>query len=242
MAGWRAKLGFLMPAGTPTVEPEMFQLAPRGVSVHFGRLVSKGATGTLDGIEARITSQLDHIDESVELLSMIRPDVIVLAHTATSYRLGRKDEKLLIERIEKRFGIRFITAFGSVIAALDHLGVKRVALGTPYDEKLTLAGKENLESYGKEVVSFDWLRNVRSIFEETPGRVYGLGRDVDRPQAEAVFLSGVGMPTLSVLEALETDLGKPVLSSASAMMWNALRVAGVAPVVPGYGRLLVARV
>jgi maleate cis-trans isomerase len=240
MVGWRARLGFLVPAGTPTVEPEMFQLAPRGVSVHFQRMVARGARGTLEGLEERITTQLEHIDESFELLSMMRPDVIVLAHTATSYRLGRKGEQALTERLEARSGVRFITAFGSVIAALEHLGVKRVALGTPYDEKLTLQAKENLESYGREVVSFDWLRNVRSIFEEPPGRVYGLGRMVDRPQAEAVFLSGVGLPTVSVLQALDQDLGKPVISSASAMMWNALRVSRVAPVIPGYGRLLSA--
>ena len=39
-------------------------------------------------------------------------------------------------------------------------------------EKLTLAAKENLEAEGLEVVSFDHLRNVRSIFEEPPQRVY----------------------------------------------------------------------
>ena len=238
MAGWRARLVFLVPAGTPTVEPEMFQLAPPGVSVHFGRMVSRGANGTLDGLEARITTQIAHIDESVELLSMARPDVIVLAHTATSYRLGRKDEAALCARLTASSGIPFITAFGSVIAALDHLGVARVALGTPYDERLTLQAKANLESHAREVVGFDWLRDVRSIFEEPPGRVYGLGRHVDRPEAQAVFLSGVGMPTLAVLEALDQDLDKPVLSSASAMLWNALRVAGVAAVVPGHGRLL----
>ena len=238
MAGWRAKLGFLVPAGTPTVEPEMFQLAPPGVSVHFQRMAARGAKGTLDGLEERITTQLEHIDESTELLSMILPDVIVLAHTATSYRLGRKNELALVERLEARFGVRFISAFGSVIDAFGHLAVKRVALGTPYDENLTRQAKENLESYEREVVSFDWLRNVRSIFEEPEVRVYGLGRSVDRPQAQAVFLSGVGMPTISVLGALDRDLGKPVISSSSAMMWNALRVAGIAPLIPGYGRLL----
>ena len=81
------------------------------------------------------------------------------------------------------------------------------------------------------------LRNVRSIFEEPPQRVYRLGKSVDRPSAQAVFLSGVGMATVSVLGALDADLGKPVISSSGAMMWNALRLAGVKPALPGYGRL-----
>jgi maleate cis-trans isomerase len=33
-----------------------------------------------------------------------------------------------------------------------------------------------------------------------------------------VFLSGLGMPTIPILETLEQDLGKPVISAASAMM------------------------
>ena len=237
MVGWRARLGFLIPAGTPTVEPEMYTMAPEGVSVHFERMVARGADGTLAGIDARIDTQIAHLEESAELLSMMKPDVICLAHTATSYRLGQKEEEAIGARITRKTGVPFISAFGSVIVALDHFGVKRVALGTPYDEKLTLEGKKNLEARGKQVVSFDHLKNVRSIFEEPPQRVYRLAKGVDRPEAEAVFLSGVGMPTISVLGALDADLGKPVISSSGAMMWNALRIAGVKPVIPGYGRL-----
>jgi maleate cis-trans isomerase len=46
------------------------------------------------------------------------------------------------------------------------------------------------------------------------------------------------MPTIETLQVLEQDLGKPVLSSASAMMWNALRIAGVNAPLAGFGSLL----
>jgi maleate cis-trans isomerase len=88
------------------------------------------------------------------------------------------------------------------------------------------------------VVSWGRLDNVKNIYEETAERAYGLARQVDVPQAQAVFLSGVGMPTLATLEKMERDLGKPVVSAAAAMMWNALRVAGVSEPVKGFGRLL----
>jgi maleate cis-trans isomerase len=42
------------------------------------------------------------------------------------------------------------------------------------------------------------------------------------PNAQAVFLSGTGMPTIKILQALEQDLGKPALSANSAIMWYAL--------------------
>jgi maleate isomerase len=47
------------------------------------------------------------------------------------------------------------------------------------------------------------------------------------------------MPTLGMLQMLEDDLGKPVISAASAIMWNALRIAGVRSERQGYGRLLM---
>jgi maleate cis-trans isomerase len=53
MIGWRARLGFLVPPGNPTVETEMIELAPAGVSVHFQRMVARGATGSLDGLARR---------------------------------------------------------------------------------------------------------------------------------------------------------------------------------------------
>ena len=49
------------------------------------------------------------------------------------------------------------------------------------------------------------------------------------------------MSTLAIIQVLEDDLGKPVISAASAMMWAALRAAGVNGQRPGYGRLLARR-
>jgi maleate cis-trans isomerase len=45
------------------------------------------------------------------------------------------------------------------------------------------------------------------------------------------------MPTVSVLETLEQDLGKAVISSNAAMLWHALREVGVRAPIAGYGRL-----
>ena len=238
MFGWRARLGFLVPPGNPTVEPEMMALAPEGVSLHFNRMVARGMPGALDGQAERNQTMVDNIDASIEMLALVEPNVIVLAHTATSYHLGREREADLVARLEKSTGTRIVTAFGSVLRALERLNVRKLALGAPYSRETTLQGKAHLEAHGIEIVSFDNLPGVTNIYEETSERAYRLARAVDSAEAEAVFLTGTGMPTLEVLEALEQDLGKPVVSSASAMMWHALRTAGVRQPIPGYGRLL----
>ncbi len=238
MKGWRARIGFLVPPGNPTVEPEMMQLAPEGVSLHFTRMNAEGPAGTHSGQEERNLSQVASVPDGVKLLAMVSPRVIVMAHTATSYTLGQSREAELVEQMEALSGARFITAFGSVLEALAHLGARRIAYATPYSAEMTARGRQHLETCGLEVVSSGHLSNVRNIYEENSERAYMIGRQVDRPDADVIFLSGVGMPTLDALQPLEQDTGKPVISAASAMMWHALRTAGVRCRIEGYGRLL----
>lgn len=237
MTGWRARIGFLVPPGNPTVEPEMIQLTPAGVSVHFTRMTASGSAGSHAGQDERTRSQIASLDEATRLMAMISPQSIVLAHTATSYSLGREAEEALVRRLEVSSGARFITAFGGVVQALRFLGVQRIAYATPYDEELTERGRAHLTALGFDVVGMARLQGVHNIYEETPARAYAIGRQADRPDAEAVFLSGTGMPTLAIIQVLEDDLGKPVISAASAMMWAALRAAGVSAQRSGYGRL-----
>ena len=238
MMGWRARLGFLVPPGNPTVEGEMAELAPAGVSVHFTRMSASGPAGTHDGQEERNRAQIASLDEATRLLAMTKPRVIALAHTATSYTLGREAEADLVRRLEDATRTRFVTAFGCVLEALHHLGVRRVAYATPYGADLTERGRAHLVLHGFDVVGVARLDGVRNIYEETAERAYEVGKEADRSEAEAVFLSGTGMPTLEMLQVLEDDLGKPVISASSAMMWNALRIAGVSNPLAGYGRLL----
>jgi maleate isomerase len=169
MKGWRARLGFLIPPGNPTVEPELIAMTPPGVSVHFSRLVARGPAGTHQGQEQRNRSQIEHIDESAALLAMVKPNVIILAHTATSYTLGRSAEAAHLRRLQAQYTVPFATAFGSVAAALHELAVKRVALGTPYSEEITLKGKAHLEEHGFEVVSHRRLENVTAQVEAGGG-------------------------------------------------------------------------
>ena len=238
MIGWRARLGFLVPPGNPTVEAEMMALAPEGVSLHFHRMTAGGVPGALDGQEERNRSMVASLPDGVAMLAMVKPAVIVIAHTATSYYLGQAREAELLARLSRESGVRVVTAFACIVAALERLGVTRLALGAPYSAETTAQGHRHLEAHGFKVVWSQNLPGVTNIYDETAERAYGLARLVDRKEAEAVFLSGTGMPTLSILEMLEADLRKPVFSSNAAMLWHALRLAGVGQPIPGCGRLL----
>ena len=119
-----------------------------------------------------------------------------------------------------------------------HLGVKRIALATPYSESISRAGRAFWEAAGFEVVGYRRLDDVANIYAETEERAYALGRAADVPDAEAVLISGTGLPTVGIIEQLERELGKPVVTSQQAGLWRALRLANLTDPVPGFGRLL----
>jgi len=235
------RIGVLVPPGNPTVEPELYRMAPAQVTFHFARLdpgAEGGDPGSRTGMEDRTRAYLAGLPLVARGLAQVRPAVVVLAHTASSYASGFANEPALVERLSGLTGAPAVTAAGAVRAALQHLGAKRLALGTPYQESVSEQGRAYWQAAGFDIVGYRRLGDVGSIYDETEERAYELARQADAKDADAVLLSGTGLPTIGVLDRLERDLGKPVVSSIQACLWQALRVAGRRQGIEGFGRLL----
>jgi maleate isomerase len=233
------RIGVLVPAGNPTVESELYRMAPAPVTLHFARLDGgEGTPGAPVGMERRLLVYLDSLPAVLPTLAVVQPAVVVLAHTSVSYALGYAHEPALIDRMTKLAGCPGITASRAILAAFAHLGVRRIALATPYSEAIEALGAAYWKAAGLDVVAHRRLDDVTNIYEETEARAYALGRSIDTREAEALLISGTGLPTAGIIQRLEDELGKPVVTGQTAALWHVLRVAGVAARVSGYGRLL----
>ena len=235
------RIGVLVPSGNPTVEPELYRMAPASVTLHFARIESpEGTPGAHVGMERRLLGYVQALPTAIPTLAAVRPSVVVLAHTSVSYATRFEEEPALVERMTKLAGCPALTATRAILAAFAHLGVRRIALAVPYPAAIEALGAVYWKAAGLDVVAHRRLDGVENIYDETEARALELGRAADTPDAEGLLISGTGLPTAGIIQRLEDEIGKPVVTGQTAALWHALRVAGVDARVRGYGRLLTA--
>jgi maleate isomerase len=247
--GWRARVGLLTPHFDPVPETEFQAMAPEGVSVHASRV----PLGTFDSdgnfsLErgpgaARAFAEPPHVDNAATLLASIPASVIVYAYTGSSYILGVDGDKALKARLEARTsGIPVVIPVPACCLALRTVGARKIALIHPpwFSADLDKSGVEYFQSQGFEVVHHA-PAPLRSDFGEVPSaQIYDWTRRNVPASAEAVVIQGNGLRAIGAIEALEEDIGRPVLSANQVAFWHALHVAGIHAPVSHYGRIFTA--
>jgi arylmalonate decarboxylase len=234
--GWRARIGVITPTVNTITEPEFARVSPDGVTTHFTRMPVHRHPEQ-DGFKALFTD----LDAKVGELASCGVDVV--AYNCTVGSMSCPADVLLGRISEKSGGVPAVSTANSVLSAFKALGIAKVALATPYDQKTNEHERDWLASHGIEVVAMagfpfgpgstgaDWAR-------VSPKQIFDHALSVDRPEADAIFVSCCNFGSAAAIEALENEAEKPVVTSNLACAWAALRAAGIDDPIVGYGRLL----
>jgi maleate isomerase len=239
MYGWRARLGVLVPSGIIAMEPEFNLVTPVGVSCHYHRYIFTGS-GSNEEVVKNLKRAEEFIADAAEVISHIKPSVVAMTGTGTTFIGGYGHDQVLIKKMRERNGnVPTTTTSTSVIDALNKLGIKKVSVAMPYLEDVSRAAVKFVEDSGFKVVTAKWLNKTgKAIQELSKETLYHLAREVDDTESEAVFISCTNLHTFEIIDKLECDLQKPVITSNQATIWNMLRLAGINDKIEGYGQLL----
>jgi maleate isomerase len=228
------RVGLLVPSSNSTQEPEFAQMLPASVSLHVTRL-------NLQRIDPESTMNVvAELDKESRKLADAQVDLVVLAATAPSTRMGKGYDAQLIKRMEEASGRPATTAATAMLDAFAACGVHRVALAAAWSEATNKWVAAFLEAHGIEVVSQVAMGVVSNneVGRLHPQTAFEHGKKADRAQADAIFLACGNWWTAAIVEDLERAAGKPVLTTNNMTVWHALRKMGVTGSVPGFGKLL----
>jgi len=234
MYGWRGKIGIIIPSLNNTMEPELNKMVPRGIAVYATRLLlEKGLPDDLEKMAA-------DTEQATDLLKTADVNGILYGCTSGSLIKGVGWDQEIIRRIEERTGIPTTTTSTAVIEAFKELGIKSVAVATPYVDAVNKIEKDFFESHGVTVVTIQGLGYTtgEELHRESPETAYAFAKQMNREEADCLFISCTDFATIEVLNLLEQDTGKPAMSSNTASLWSILKKMGIKDRLDDYGEIL----
>ena len=232
---WK-RYGALIPPVNITVEPEFNRWAPEGVTIHVQRMWRQRAVMS----EQDLRDMDRYLDDDCHRIAFAQPHFLMYACTSgSSLETGGYDEKIS-QRISRESGVPASTTSSAVAEALRALGVRDMAVVTPYPQAVNDTEMAFFSSLGFNPVSLEsFLEGDSYQIPLIPQEdTYEMAKRADRPEAQGIFISCTNLPTIDIIERLEEELGKPVVTSNQASMWLGLRRMGLEDAVPNAGRLL----
>ncbi|MBS7700827.1 MULTISPECIES: aspartate/glutamate racemase family protein [unclassified Chelatococcus] len=227
------RVGLIIPSVNAVIEPDCAAVAPPGLTFHATRVMLRETTP--EGLRA----MNEGVAAAAALIASVSPEVVAFACTSGSFIDGEAGLARQIETIGSVTGCPVVATSRAIIEACSALGLRRVALATPYLDVINEAESRFLLSHGIEVTAVRGLGlSGKAIREVSPAEVAALVRATNTPDSEAVFVSCTDFRALEVAGALEAELGKPVLTSNQVTLWGIFRALDIAPQLQGYGRLL----
>lgn len=231
--GDRLRLGVVVPSGNVVAEPELAAMLPRGVTSLVTRLPLRGSS------EAELLGMLDGLPAATGLLVDARVDLLLFHCTAVSTWAPQLEGEIAA-RMHNPDGVPAVSTGQALRAAVRALGARDLVLLSPYLPEPHHREVDYLRADGAVVVD-DAALGIDTNAEMAaldPADLAAFVRRHRSSAADAYVLSCTALRSATIIEPLERELGRPVVTSNQAAAWFALRRGGVADAVRGFGTLL----
>jgi len=241
VVGARAVFGVVVPSTNTVVEHDYWRAGIEGVAFRAGSMhIADPSMDGDAGFEALLVQIRGSIDTAVRDVLTAEPERMVMGMSAETFWGGVAGNAAFEERIRARTGLPVTTGASACRAALAELGVRRIAVFSPYQPNADREVGRFFTEAGFDVAAITGLRcaTATDIARVGEDRLHGVVREIDGPGVEAIVQVGTNLSFVAQADRLEAVLGRPVVAINAATLWHALRGHGLEDRVSGSGSLL----
>jgi maleate isomerase len=253
--GWRARIGLFIVGNEAVPEAEWWAMSPKGVSVHASRVTARAPWARWNASQSAVVLE-DDVARGAKQFAAMKLAAVTVGHSSSSILGGAGWDEATVAALRGVLGDGpFITTNGfDTQAAVRALHVRRPFLVLPpwFNDETVAAGVRYYAEAGLGPAGHHRYDPGRKWRDLSPNELVpqgaGLAQEVEPlyaqirercpAAADGVLIAGTGFRCVAILDALEQDLGRPVVSANQASLWHGLRNAGVRTAIEGYGSLL----
>ena len=237
MYGYRARIGYCSPpVVTEVFVYEFYKMVPDGVTL----LLTTLEVG-LEYSQQAFDGSFDRSLEAAKYMAGAGADVVVLGGNPVNQSRGIENLPGICEDLAAEIGTKVVASTLCQREAMEKLGVKKVvsahASGSQHDERHAQQMKNmGFESIGVASLEGYKLLGYGKIPTEAAFDIAKQLKDA-HPEADCIHLASAHWPTAHAIDRIEEELGVSVMNSQQAIVWKALRTAGITEPIEGFGRL-----
>lgn len=240
MYGYRARIGYCSPPFVTEVFCcEFYRMVPLGVTLMITTLAVTSLTepSTKEQMAQSHAKSL----EAAKAMARAGADVVVLGGNPINQSRGIENLDAICASLSREIGAKVVTSTHAQTHALKALGARKVATVQPFGPESNGDHDASMRNLGVEPVGTLACGYSVADLGRVPGELaVTLARQIKRehPEADTIHHSCAHWATAHAIDRIERELDVNVMTSQQAILWKALRTAGIDDRIDGYGRLL----
>ncbi|MFQ6078671.1 MAG: hypothetical protein ACE5NJ_05985 [Thermodesulfobacteriota bacterium] len=241
--GYRARVGLIVVGPNLNPTPEIARMMPPYVQIRETRIHMEPVVNVdeCSKLSSRLPEPAGLLAEGMVSPILGNNSAIAFACTAGSLIGGPGWDKKEIEAMESNSnGIPCTTTATAAEEAMRFMDLEKIVIAGPYIEEVNERFREFYEHSGFQVLNIKGLQ-IEDLYEmgaTKPSQAYQIAMDTLVPDADGIFIVCTNFRCSDVIEEIENDSGKPVVTANQATAWHLLKLLDINAPVEGYGQLL----
>jgi maleate isomerase len=240
--GWRLKLGVLVPAFNTTVQPELENMRPPGVTNHVARIEMPDLPLTSNDDQEMVVRSLgDDLFGAMRRVMIAKPAAVILGISIPTFWGGVEGAGALLHRLEDAAGVPCIMGSVASVRALRlYPECTRLGVLTPYQPIADAQVSRYLSESGFSPRALVSLRRPSNLEISHADEVMLRGGldELVAAGCDIILQVGTNLAMSDLVEMESARIGMPIISINTALYWQALRRMGIDDRITGFGPLL----